>query len=123
MLTQFARSVDTRLGTVLDGLHARWTVVAPELDEPIAALRDSVLRGGKRLRPGFVVLGVAAAGGDPERADAVDVGAAIELLHAFALLHDDVMDGSDTRRGQPAVHRRASERGRQIRQAVLAQIR
>ena len=45
-----------------------------------------------------------AAGGDPADDRVVDAGAALELLHAFALVHDDVMDGSDTRRRQPAVH-------------------
>ena len=38
--------------------------------------------------------------------DVIDAAAALELLHAFALIHDDVMDGSDTRRGHPALHRR-----------------
>jgi geranylgeranyl diphosphate synthase type I len=44
------------------------------------------------------------AGGDPDDARIIDAGAAFELLHAFALVHDDVMDGSDTRRGAPTTH-------------------
>ncbi|WP_031088521.1 polyprenyl synthetase family protein, partial [Streptomyces sp. NRRL WC-3549] len=63
-----------------------------------------VLRGGKRLRTAFVWCGWLAAGrgGDPETP--VRVGAALELLQACALVHDDVMDDSPVRRGAPAVH-------------------
>ena len=46
------------------------------------------------------------AGADVNNPDVIDAAAALELLHAFALIHDDVMDGSDTRRGHPALHRR-----------------
>ncbi|MEV4944973.1 polyprenyl synthetase family protein [Streptomyces sp. NPDC053755] len=61
--------------------------------------------GGKRLRTAFVWCGwqAAGAGGDPEVP--LRIGAAIELLQACALIHDDVMDGSPVRRGGPAVHR------------------
>jgi geranylgeranyl diphosphate synthase type I len=52
------------------------------------------------------------AGGDPDAPIVADVGAALELLHAFALVHDDVMDGSDTRRGEASVHRRFADRHR-----------
>src|SRR4051812_30278303 len=60
--------------------------------------------GGKRLRPGFCHWGFVGASGDPADQRVIDAGAALELLHAFALFHDDVMDGSATRRGQPTVH-------------------
>ena len=62
--------------------------------------------GGKRLRPILCACGWHAAGGGPEAANVVAVGAALEMFHAFALIHDDVMDRSATRRGQPTVHRR-----------------
>lgn len=63
--------------------------------------------GGKRLRP-VLCLAAAEAVGGPE-ADAVDQAIAIEMFHNFTLLHDDVMDRSDTRRGRPAVHVRYNE--------------
>jgi geranylgeranyl diphosphate synthase type I len=50
------------------------------------------------------------AGGDPGSRIVLDAGAALELLHAFALVHDDVMDGSEVRRGLPAVHREFRDR-------------
>jgi geranylgeranyl diphosphate synthase, type I len=72
-------------------------------------LRDLVLSGGKRLRAAFCYWGWRGAAG-PDGDGAVTAGAALELLHAAALVHDDVMDGSALRRGQPALHRRlASE--------------
>jgi geranylgeranyl diphosphate synthase type I len=61
--------------------------------------------GGKRMRPAFCYWGyVAAAGGEAPPA-VVDVAASMDLLHLSALIHDDLIDGSDTRRGGPAAHR------------------
>jgi len=78
--------------------------VSPEL-APLAEALTDLLRGGKRLRPAFAYWGWRGAGGaDCEQA--VAAATALELLQACALVHDDVMDGSDTRRGLPAAHRR-----------------
>jgi len=73
---------------------------------PFAALaRDSVLAGGKRLRPTFAHWGWRGVAGPAPAVDPVlPAFAALELLHAFALIHDDVMDGSATRRGRPTAH-------------------
>ncbi|MER7701536.1 polyprenyl synthetase family protein [Kitasatospora sp. NPDC097605] len=94
-------------------------------DDVPAALADFLAAGGKRLRPLLCVLGWQAAGGTGERAlaRAVQVGASLEMFHAFCLVHDDVMDNSDTRRGQPTVHRAlaaryAADRGRELADAV-----
>ena len=99
-----AMPVEARLRALLESEHARWRGVEPAFGELVAVLADFVLGGGKRLRPAFCHWTHVGAGGDPGDPVAVDAGAALELLHAFALLHDDVMDGSSTRRGQPAVH-------------------
>ncbi len=63
-----------------------------------------LLAGGKRLRPAFCYWGWRAGGGE-DCPQVHAAAAALELLHASALVHDDVMDASDTRRGQPSVHR------------------
>jgi geranylgeranyl diphosphate synthase, type I len=70
---------------------------------------DDLLAGGKRLRAGFCYWGWRACGG-PDGHEIFAAAAALELLHASALVHDDVMDASDTRRGQPSVHRRFAAR-------------
>ncbi|WP_208026791.1 polyprenyl synthetase family protein [Rhabdothermincola sediminis] len=100
--------IDEHLGRFLADQYARWTALDPDLAAPLEALSDAVLAGGKRLRPAFCRLGFEAGGADPDaspgREQLDDAGAALELLHAFALIHDDVMDGSFTRRGRTTTH-------------------
>ncbi len=79
--------------------------IAPELAPVGDELTGFLLDGGKRLRPAFCYWGWRGAGG-ADTDEAVAAAACLELLHACALIHDDVMDGSDTRRGRPSVHRR-----------------
>ena len=97
--------VDARLEEVLQEERTRWAQADTWLLEPLSLLADFVLQGGKRLRPAFCWYGYLGAGGSDDSVVA-DVAAALELLHAFALLHDDVMDGSESRRGRPSMHRR-----------------
>ena len=68
------------------------------------AARYSVLRGGKRLRPALVYAAADAAGASPHAADTAAI--AVELLHAYSLIHDDLpaMDDDALRRGQPTTH-------------------
>ncbi len=72
-----------------------------------AHIRDAVysylIGGGKSLRPAVAMLACGALGGDESQA--VPVAAAIEIYHTWTLVHDDVIDRDDTRRGQPTVHR------------------
>ncbi|MDQ3897317.1 MAG: polyprenyl synthetase family protein, partial [Actinomycetota bacterium] len=103
-LSGIARRVEARIARLLDGELERWSSVDPDLAEPLAALRDLVLAGGKRLRPAFCHWAFVGAGGSPDDPAVVDAGAALELLHTFALVHDDIMDGSATRRGTDTIH-------------------
>jgi geranylgeranyl diphosphate synthase type I len=107
-LAAIARRTEHRLVELLAGERARWSELDPDLAEPLDRLTDAVTAGGKRLRPAFVHWGFAGAddaalhnGAAPA---VVDAGAALEMLHTFALIHDDVVDDSDTRRGLPAMH-------------------
>src|SRR5689334_8105142 len=93
-----------RIDALLDAFDGRWAPEQPDLVALTDALRHHVAAGGKRLRPAFCTWGAVGAGAAPDDELLADVCAALELLHAFALIHDDVMDGSATRRGQPAVH-------------------
>jgi geranylgeranyl diphosphate synthase type I len=104
--------VESRLASLLEAERTRWKAVDPDLEEPIAWLGELVLTGGKRLRPAFCHWAFVGAGGDPDDPLAVDVGGAFELLQAFALIHDDVMDGSDRRRGADTAHRAFEARHR-----------
>jgi geranylgeranyl diphosphate synthase, type I len=82
--------------------------ISPELIPCVDAITD-LLAGGKRLRAAFCYWGWRACGG-AEGQQIFTAAAALELLQASALVHDDVMDSSDTRRGQPAVHKRFAAR-------------
>jgi geranylgeranyl diphosphate synthase type I len=96
--------VDTALAAFLERQAEVLEGVSPDcgpLVEAVAAL----MRGGKRLRPAFCYWGWRGAGGDPGEPITV-AAASLELFQAAALIHDDLMDGSDSRRGMPAVHRR-----------------
>lgn len=70
-----------------------------------AAVEAFVLGSGKRLRPAFAFWGYAGAGGR-DHDHLINAVAALELVQAGALIHDDLMDASDTRRGEPSMHRR-----------------
>jgi geranylgeranyl diphosphate synthase type I len=103
-LASVGAATERRVQVLLDAEIERWTLIDETLRAPLVALRNLVLAGGKRLRPAFCHWAFVGAGGDPADPRVVDVGAALELLHTFALVHDDVMDNADRRRGQPSVH-------------------
>ncbi len=111
-LTTIAARVEARLGEILAAERREWAGLDPSLDEPLGDLADMILGGGKRIRPAYCHWGWLLGGGDPGGDGALDGGCALEILHAFALAHDDVMDGSDTRRGAPTVWRKFVQRHR-----------
>ena len=98
-----AGPVEDVLRKLLEAERERWAAV-PHANTLIDELRRAVLSGGKRLRPTFCHWGYVGAGGSAPAAGVLRLGAALELLHTFALVHDDVMDGSATRRGAPSTH-------------------
>jgi len=103
-ITTVAAPVEARLRSILEAERARWVAIDADLAEPLDVLTRFVLDGGKRLRPAFCHWAFVGAGGTPDDSGVIDAGAAFEMLHAFALIHDDVMDGSSTRRGESTVH-------------------
>jgi farnesyl diphosphate synthase len=109
-----ARALPAALEARRRGIEAALAGVLPREGtlprDLVAAMRYSVLGGGKRFRP---LLFFAGAEAGPERLpeDAVDAAAALELLHTYSLVHDDLpcMDDDELRRGQPTCHVRFGE--------------
>ncbi|MBE8528462.1 polyprenyl synthetase family protein, partial [Amycolatopsis sp. H6(2020)] len=101
----FLEAVQDRLLGFLNEQERVLTAVSPETEPLIAAIRD-LSAGGKRLRALLLLWGWRAAGGAAQDPRPVQAGAAIELFQSAALIHDDIIDHSDTRRGRPSVHQR-----------------
>jgi farnesyl diphosphate synthase len=101
-LKQNARDVEAMLGHLLADACLENEVIRPA--NLLAAMRHGVLNGGKRLRPFLVIESTALLGGSREAA--LRIGAALECVHCYSLVHDDLpaMDDDDLRRGQPTVH-------------------
>lgn len=97
------RRVDAVLGSFLSEQRALLAGLGPEAAEPLDEIDRVIGAGGKRLRPLFCYWGYLAAGRDDDEA-IVKAAASLELLHTFAIIHDDVMDRSPLRRGQTSTH-------------------
>ncbi|MEU0009408.1 polyprenyl synthetase family protein [Streptomyces sp. NPDC006314] len=102
--TVLLQRVEDRLRSLLAGERDVWAGVEERAAVPIDALSELIASGGKRIRPAFCIAGYLAAGGDPDDPGIVAAGAALEMLHLSALVHDDVLDDSSQRRGLPTVH-------------------
>jgi geranylgeranyl diphosphate synthase type I len=96
--------VQAMLAVELHRQRPRVEQISSDLSYVADVVQAFLLDGGKRLRSAFCYWGWRGSGGANEDA-AVRAAASLELVHACALIHDDVMDASDTRRGRPAVHR------------------
>lgn len=104
----FARGVkvevDERLARISAERVARAEKISPDVGAVVASLFDLVTRGGKRVRPALVSAAHVGCSGGDDRAVTIAAGAALEVLHAYLLVHDDWMDGDDVRRGGPSAH-------------------
>jgi len=92
-------------GELVDGFLETILPTADDVPATLAgAMRHLVFPGGKRLRPALAFAGAEAIGASPERALAM--AAAVELVHTYSLVHDDLpcMDDDEERRGRPTVH-------------------
>lgn len=100
-------AVEAELSAFLDARAADTDAIDPAFARACSSLAAFVLGGGKRIRPTFAWWGWRGAGGDadgPEAAGVLRAISALELVQACALIHDDLMDASATRRGRPTVH-------------------
>ncbi|MGW0802261.1 polyprenyl synthetase family protein [Nonomuraea sp. NPDC002799] len=98
--------VGPRVEERLAGFLQTWRapVSDPDVEAAYQLLSDFILGGGKRVRPQLCYWGWRGAGGNDSE-QIISAAAALELCHAGLLVHDDIMDGSDTRRGRATVHR------------------
>ena len=93
ILKKYSKSIDEEIKRSLG------TIDPEELQQSSQHL---IKAGGKKIRPSLVVLSSEAVGGNAE--EALKTAAAVELIHTFSLIHDDIMDKDDMRRGKPSVH-------------------
>jgi geranylgeranyl diphosphate synthase type I len=96
--------IEGELATFLDAQKQYLASIGSELTPASDALSSFLLDSGKRFRPLFAYFGFIGAGG-AHSPEIIRACASLELLQACALIHDDLMDGSDTRRGKPAIHK------------------
>ena len=115
--TRLVDLVQANIDSYLTGREPLLASIAPELSPFVDISRD-LLAGGKRFRALFCYWGWQAVASDDAFADrsvatgldsVVLAATALEVFHAAALVHDDIMDNSDTRRGMPAVHRKFAQ--------------
>jgi len=101
MIAAYQARCQARVDAALETL---FTPPREDLQRLYQAMRYSVVNGGKRVRPLLAYAACEALGGDPARADGA--ACAVELIHAYSLVHDDLpaMDDDDLRRGQPTTH-------------------
>ncbi|MEV4169314.1 polyprenyl synthetase family protein [Nonomuraea sp. NPDC049709] len=99
-------SLGSRIDRRLSGFLETWRtpVSDPGVEAAYGLLADFILGGGKRVRPQLCYWGWRGAGGD-DCEEIISAAASLELCHAGLLIHDDIMDGSELRRGQATVHR------------------
>src|SRR5476649_2558339 len=106
MITDYQARSQARVNAALEGL---FQAPGPELTRLYAAIRYSVMNGGKRVRPLLAYAACEALGAPAEQANGA--ACAVELIHAYSLVHDDLpaMDDDDLRRGQPTTHKAFDE--------------
>ncbi len=107
---ELIQRVEARISDVLVTETERWARLDPALRRPLESLRRFVLAGGKRLRPAFCFWAFVGLGGRPEDDRIADAGAALEMLHTCAVIHDDIIDGSPRRHGIDSLHVEFSRR-------------
>jgi len=103
-LEEYQKKIDKEISSFMEKKVNKGKQIAPECGEMAQLLKEYAERPGKRIRPVLVVFGYKACGGKDEK-EILKASISIELIHAYLLIHDDIMDRSDTRRGLPSFHK------------------
>lgn len=112
-LHELRQAVSTRVTASIAELAESHRAIGPEVAD-LFTISTDLLSGGKRLRAAFAAAGWAAFGGSDLAEPVVRAGAGLELFQMAALVHDDIIDASTTRRGMPAAHRQLALRHRDL---------
>lgn len=107
LISEYRVKIDNRLTEYLNAetLHTEYVKVNGKYPSSLYDPLNYIMSGrGKRIRPLLLILTCEAFGGRFE--DSLDAAVAIEILHNFTLVHDDIMDNADTRRGKTTIHRK-----------------
>jgi geranylgeranyl diphosphate synthase type I len=110
-LKGFKSRIDPHIAAYFDTAIAEAKKEDELVTEALVAVKELALAGGKRLRPAFMYHGYLASGGDDEER-ILKTAVAVELLHLFLLVHDDIIDRDDMRHGIPTLHRKYADIGR-----------
>lgn len=104
ILKEYKVKVEKELESYLDEKVKEAGRISDFARELVENIKEYNMRGGKRLRPVLAVFGYKCLGGENEK-EILKAAVSIEIMQAFLLIHDDIMDDSDLRRGKPAVHK------------------
>ncbi len=107
-LDQVPAAARDELARFIDSRRAQVAAIGGPVTRAVSHLESFVLDGGKRIRPLYAWAGFVGGGGletDEDPAAMLRAAASLEFIQGCALIHDDIIDASDTRRGNPTVHR------------------
>ncbi|WKD58983.1 polyprenyl synthetase family protein [Corynebacterium caspium] len=116
--SDFSQTIHPLLAQYLDTRLAEISPIGKPVEAAVSYLQNFILGGGKRIRPLYGWAGFVGAGGlaGPEDPQAVlKAVSALEFIQACALIHDDIIDTSDTRRGNPTVHKAVEAQHKQAK--------
>ena len=114
-LADIPGAVREELAIFLDQRRDHVAEIGAPVSTAMSLLESFILDGGKRIRPIYAWAGYLAAGRGSESPEAMlRAASSLEFIQACALIHDDIIDASNTRRGKPTVHRKAEHLHRKL---------
>ena len=113
LLKKYKKTVDPLLRDYFSRKMKQAEKIDPLAKEIIKTVADFTLADGKRIRPAMVYYGYLAAGGEDNK-NILEASLAIELVHSFLLIHDDIIDRDQTRHGIPTIHEKYKKIGKRL---------
>jgi Geranylgeranyl pyrophosphate synthase len=101
-LAEYPKKIEDEIEKFLN--DKKNNAIDDKIKEVIEIIEEYTLRGGKRLRPILMIIGYKLYGGKDEK-EIIKAASSIELIQSYLLIHDDIIDDSDLRRGKPTLHK------------------